>query len=1339
MFEANGPFPEAGWDGVWVGSDPEYGMPLEVLAGLWTKPGAPTQDALKTAHKKRLDRRAVPLAVFAYDKSGKAWLFGPSTDAGVIELTQSQGQRLLQSALSEPDASSARTLLLRGRDALAEHGDAGVLLQGLFSDQQILRGLPKESGWAAACERGAKVLAGNHQDIDLVRALGFQHKEITGDAYLLSLGGEPPRAVAILLRSAEAFDAAGARFSKSPIYHGLEIARRNNVPWLVVARGSEIRLYPTSPSVGVGRRGATQTYFGLDLALIDESKAGYLDLAFSAKALAPNGSVDQILNDSKTYVAALSSRLRDRVYEDVVSRLSVAVAEKLREAGPLDADRLSLAYRLTLKILFRLLFQAYAEDIRVLPFQRNERYTAASLKQLARHMADEPQQADSPKSTSLFDGLLQVWRVIDHGDPDWGVPAYNGGLFGTDSELHPDGAAIEKLALTNDILGPALRGLLVDVAKDGTLGPVDFRSLDVRDFGTIYEGLLEAGLSIAEDNLADDGKGGWKVAEKGDTALVKKTHPYFHTKSGDRKATGSYFTPSFVVEHLLERSLDPALDTHLARVEELLTKEGDQVGASRKFFDFRIADLAMGSGHFLVAAISHIEQKFGSFLERNPIPGVEKELIDLHTAAKSALGAAGVITEVDRSGLLGRQIAKRCIYGLDVNEIAVDLARLAIWVRTFVPGLPMSSLDHQLVWGNSLTGIGTVQEALDILSSGEEFQTSVGETMRVISYAEAPIRTALESARAALEEAATLKESTSEEVHITQQKMARAIEVARPAHEIMSAALAVKLGLVQAPLLGDLESTLDQASAPTVRDAVARLRPAHFPALFPEVFLREPSGFDVMLGNPPWEEMIVEPRNWWGQYIPGLRTLNPEERDRVIEEYAAKVPALSGAIQQEILVNEATRALVSGPMYAGIGKSNPDLYQAFSWRNWHLMRTNGSAGLVLPRAAFSGSALSAWRKEVISTGKFQQVMFLTNNREWVFSNIHPQITIGLAAFSKGTPGSISILGPFHNLTEFQTGRARNSSIEPEVFLTWSSGAAFPLLGSAEVAELYEKIRAHGRFSETQEYQFVALDEMNGTADRPLFSKPREKQKTIEVWTGASYDIWNPDAGKPYAVGDWDTVTDLLLGRARTSSRKKNSAFIGRTFNSIKDHPLSSCRLSFRRTTNATNTRTTIVCLIPPNVALVNSSPYLVRMRGGAAHEAFVLGVMSSIPFDWQARRVVELGFSAEILNSMAMPLFRADAITERIVEISGSLAAIDARYLEWAAAVGVPIGSLSGVKKDAAVAELDALVALAYGLSVKDLGVIFKSFHRGWDESKSEYVERLEQVLKHYDAWAAKV
>lgn len=1329
MFEAGGPFPEAGWDGVWVGSDPEYGMPLEVLAGLWAKSGAPTQDALKTAHKKRLDRRAVPLAVFAYDKSGKAWLFGPSTDAGVIELTQSQGQRLLQSALSEPDASSARTLLLRGRDALAEHGDAGVLLQGLFSDQQILRGLPKESGWAAACERGAKVLAGNHQDIDLVRALGFQHKEITGDAYLLSLGGEPPRAVAILLRSAEAFDAAGARFSKSPIYHGLEIARRNNVPWLVVARGSEIRLYPTSPSVGVGRRGATQTYFGLDLALIDESKAGYLDLAFSAKALAPNGSVDQILIDSKTYVAALSSRLRDRVYEDVVSRLSVAVAEKLREAGPLDADRLSLAYRLTLKILFRLLFQAYAEDIRVLPFQRNERYTAASLKQLARHMADEPQQADSPKSTSLFDGLLQVWRVIDHGDPDWGVPAYNGGLFGTDTDLHPDGAAIETLALTNDILGPALRGLLVDVAQDGTLGPVDFRSLDVRDFGTIYEGLLEAGLSIAEDNLADDGKGGWKVAEKGDTALVKKTHPYFHTKSGDRKATGSYFTPSFVVEHLLERSLDPALDMHLARVEELLAKEGDQVGASRKFFDFRVADLAMGSGHFLVAAISHIEQKFGSFLERHPIPGVEKELIELREAATKALAEAGVTAEIDRSGLLSRQIAKRCVYGVDINEIAVELARLAIWVRTFVPGLPMSSLDHQLVWGNSLTGIGTIHEATSILAGGNELQ---------LNFTESTMNDTLEAARQQLEDAAVLKESSVPEIRAALAKMKAAHQSAAPARELMDMALGVRLGIVSPPSLGYLDGALSELRKPSTRSKLNLLNAIHFPAEFPEVFLRSNSGFDVLVGNPPWEKVKVETHQWWGMRFPGLRNLPTAEKDKTVERLKNQYPALSRQFAEEIDATDAFRFVLTQGQFPGIGSGDPDLYQAFAWRNWQLIRKGGRFGVVLPRGAFTGNAQTEWRQEILTTGRFESVTFIINNKRWMFGNVDPRYGIVLSTISRGTPGEIEFAGPLNSLEELkQTGQS-GIRVTPEAFMSWGEELSFPVLPSISTSAIFLTMRNQPRFDQQKSFRFRPATELHSSKNKSFYTKSGSSGSVI--MGGASFHLWNPDFGKPDMGAPPEDIAaflELRLGRQRNL---KNSPLHGLSEGQLVPRPWARARITFRDITRQTDTRTVITCLAPPKALLDETSPYLLQVSGTAVHEAYLLAIMSSLPFDWYARRYVELHLKYYLLNAFPVPEFAGSPLTLRMVFLAGSLSARDERFKKWAAAVGVPVATLlQPEQRYDATCEIDALSALAYGLSRSELSGVFDTFHHGWDSSKPDYVDRYERVMNHYDAWAAKI
>lgn len=1330
MFEANGPFPEAGWDGVWVGSDPEYGMPLEVLAGLWTKPGAPTQDALKTAHKKRLDRRAVPLAVFAYDKSGKAWLFGPSMDAGVIELTQSQGQRLLQAALSEPDASSARTLLLRGRDALAEHGDAGVLLQGLFSDQQILRGLPKESGWAAACERGAKVLAGNHQDIDLVRALGFQHKEITGDAYLLSLGGEPPRAVAILLRSAEAFDAAGARFSKSPIYHGLEIARRNNVPWLVVARGSEIRLYPTSPSVGVGRRGATQTYFGLDLALIDESKAGYLDLAFSAKALAPNGSVDQILNDSKTYVAALSSRLRDRVYEDVVSRLSVAVAEKLREAGPLDADRLSLAYRLTLKILFRLLFQAYAEDIRVLPFQRNERYTAASLKQLARHMADETQQADSPKSTSLFDGLLQVWRVIDHGDPDWGVPAYNGGLFGTDPELHPDGAAIEKLALTNDILGPALRGLLVDIAQDGTLGPVDFRSLDVRDFGTIYEGLLEAGLSIADVDLAYIEGEGWRPATSKADLEVKKGHSYFHTKSGDRKATGSFFTPAFAVEHLLERSLNPALDGHLIRVGALV-EAGDQVGAARAFFDFRVADLAMGSGHFLVAAISHIEQKFGSFLERHPIPGVEKELLELRDAATAALSDVGITAEIDRSGLLSRQIAKRCVYGLDINEIAVELARLAIWVRTFVPGLPMSSLDHQLVWANSLTGIASTKEATTILAG-----TADGGMFEIMFEQQ------LSHAAKQLEDVATLKEATAQEAATVAKRQRDAVAAAEPARVLFDAAVAVRLGYLPLPSVLDINEIKKSLSDPMVQAQVKNLRPAHFPLLFPEVFLRNPGGFDVLLGNPPWEKAKVEEQRWWGLRFPGMYNMPAAERQLRMPQLMEAHPDLTKMYNAEVAAAADLRKILTSGPYPGIGKGDPDLYQAFAWRNWNLLRATGLAGVVMPRGALSGVALQEWRERILTDGSFNDVVFLINTNHWVFA-MEARYAFAFLVVSKAEKGKVRFSGPFHSELELKAGRDQPAEVSASTFLSWTANAAFPTLPSARAVEIFSRIREHPRFDSPTGLELRPHSELHPTNEREIFRPAKNGEDEMSVWGGATLGIWKPNESEIFAVGSRKRIEVELLRKLEAGIKKGTGAYAGLKITNETSLPWRRARVSFRRISRSTDRRTAIVCLVPPGVALSNGAEDLVAGPNATPkHEAYALGVLSSIPYDWQVRKVVDLNFTFDILKATSVPIAPLTSpLAKRLIARSGSLAAIDERYAAWAAAVGVSVGALvdEGDERNDAIAEIDALVAHLYGLSRNELDHVFATFHRGWDSSKTDFVERYDRVMKHYDAWAAKL
>ncbi len=380
-------------------------------------------------------------------------------------------------------------------------------------------------------------------------------------------------------------------------------------------------------------------------------------------------------------------------------------------------------------------------------------------------------------------------------------------------------------------MGPILKALLLDETEDSELGPIDFRSLSVREFGTIYEGLLESSLGLAEIDLTLDKDGTWLPAKKGDQVEAAAGQVYFHNTSGQRKGTGSYYTPSFVVEHLLERSLDPALDEHLAKVAALVEK-GDQGGAAELFFDFRVADLAMGSGHFLTSAIDHIEAKMASFLagEGHNIPGVAKELVLLANAAKAAIGPDSA--EPEPSSLLRRQIARRCVYGLDINPISVELARVSIWIHTFVRGLPMSSLDHTLVCANSLTGIGSVDEALDVLVPGRKGAPTLFDQ---------PIEDALDRAREVLVDVALMPEIDRKETRAAARATVRARQEAETAKLLFDAAVLHRIGRGGMVAAVDADKIASLAAQPAAQEVLAPLRPAHMPVLFPEVFLRRPT------------------------------------------------------------------------------------------------------------------------------------------------------------------------------------------------------------------------------------------------------------------------------------------------------------------------------------------------------------------------------------------------------------------------------------------------------------------------------------------------------------------
>ena len=582
---------------------------------------------------------------------------------------------------------------------------------------------------------------------------------------------------------------------------------------------------------------------------------------------------------------------------------------------------------------------------------------------------------------------------------------------------------------------------------------MDFRSLSVREFGTIYEGLLESNLSKAGVDLALDKNAVYVPASERGDVVVAAGEIYFHNASGERKSTGSYFTPSFAVEHLVERALDPTVAEHLKRIEGMLD-DGDEAGAAEAFFDFRVADLAMGSGHFLVAAVDHIEAGMAAFLAEHHLPGIVNELRRLEGSARDALGDAQADYEIEPSALLRRQIARRCIYGIDLNPVAVDLARVAIWIHTFVPGLPMSSLDHTLVCANSLTGIGTIDEALVSLEQDHK--------AGMPSLFSAEIEQTLEDARVVLVDAANTSEATKAEVRQAAAATVEAASRAAPTRLLFDAAVALRTGFLT-DTGGGVVDMQERATNPNVQAHVRHeLMPAHMPFLFPEVFLRGNGGFDVLLGNPPWEKLQVDDWRWWALRFPGLIGLNAGKRRQEMERLEQQRPDLAAEFKAEVDLRRRTRDIIASGPYPGIGTGFVDLYVAFVWRNWQLVRDGGRIGIVAPRSALAAAGTTEWRKSVLGSGTFDDVCFLTNKNGWVFEDIHQQYTVALIVAVKGVRDRVAFGGPYHSFDEFVAERGQLMQVPRESFMSWSDGLLFPRLPTPHAVSILQKMKRHPR-------------------------------------------------------------------------------------------------------------------------------------------------------------------------------------------------------------------------------------------------------------------------------------
>ena len=761
----------------------------------------------------------------------------------------------------------------------------------------------------------------------------------------------------------------------------------------------------------------------------------------------------------------------------------------------------------------------------------------------------------------------------------------------------------------------------------------------------------------------------------------------------------------------------------------------DDTEAGKRFFDISVADISMGSGHFLIAAVDRIERSLQKYLANRIIPGVNDELARLRSTALNALGPLAEGVDIEDSMLLRRQIARRCIYGIDTNPMAVQLARVSMWIHSFVPGLPFSMLDHHLRQGDSIIGIGSLEEAKKIMSEAIPYPLFLSKVDALIN-----------DASKTMNEMRSASDATVAEIKDAREILEESTEKIQPINSMFNILTASRIDTQVAEdifeELDDWMEDLDSISHSDIHKVANNIlsitTPLHFPIAFPEVFTRENPGFNVIVGNPPWEKLIHKEDSFWSRYFPGFSSQPQRKREELTSEYRTRRKDLYDGLQEEVKSAALSRAALLKGDYPGIGRGDPDLYLAFAWRMYNLLSKEGRLGVVFPRSLWNSAGGFKFRDTILNNCSISDITFLLNNKHWVFENIHPQYTIALSSIHKSTADAkVQYQGPYASKPEYDARLNDSPAImKTSEIREWSADSLLPLLSNSQSLDVYRQLRKWPSLTSPELRTISARPhrELDSNLDKPLMTMTAEQPEGFwPVYKGESFNIWEPDRGENhyYAWIDPEKAVNHLQAKRLRSANNKKSAFYGTDKQYLEDESTLPCknpRIAIRKVTNRTNSRTTICSLIPPNIVLQDGAPYLLMQHGSSRDAAYLVGIISSIPFDWMARTITEINMTYQILRSLSVaPPTNNPDLASYVTSLAGRLASPDERFADWASAVGVEYGPLDQDEKENMIHELDAAVAHMYGLSESQLIHIFETFHVGWD-----YHERLQRTLEHF-------